>query len=424
MMKIERRMFLRGAGAALALPVLERFASGAGPEGGTPRRLLAICNNLGLLPEKFFPEGPEPSSPYLDVLREHRDAISVFSGVSHPDVDGSHASDICFLTAAPRPAGGGFRNTISLDQAAARHLGHLTRFPSLTLGVNVRNGGSLSWTQSGAPIPCEERPSAVFARLFLDGSPDERASRISALARGRSVMDAVAEQARSLRAGVGPRDRERLEQYFDGVRDLEERLRQSRAWEDVPKPAPRGTPPQDPASPREYLKKAGLMYDLARLAFESDATRLVTILLDGVHSPAIEVPGREIRDGYHSLTHHGRSAEKLAQLEAIDREHLRLLDGLLRGLRRTAEGGAPLLDRTMVLYGSNLGNANTHETTNLPILLAGGGFRHGRHVAFDRERNHPLPNLFISLLRCLGLPAERFASSTGTIGGLDPDSGR
>ncbi len=161
------------------------------------------------------------------------------------------------------------------------------------------------------------------------------------------------------------------------------------------------------------------MYDMARLAFETDSTRLVTLMLDSVNSPALDIEGVEITDGYHNLSHHGKSPAKLAQLEAIDREHMKLLDRLFNELDLTHEGNDTLLDRTMILYGSNLGNANTHLTTNLPVLLAGGGFKHGQHLAFDRERNYPLPNLFVSMLQRMGIEVDKFASSTGTMRGLE-----
>ncbi len=161
------------------------------------------------------------------------------------------------------------------------------------------------------------------------------------------------------------------------------------------------------------------MYDMAQLAFATDSTRLVTLMLDSVSSPVIEVEGSAITDGYHSLSHHGKSESKLKQLEAIDREHMKLLDGLFRGLKDSPEDGATLFDRTMVLFGSNLGNAHTHVCTNMPLLLAGGGFRHGQHLAFDREHNYPLPNLFVSMLQRLGLQTDRFASSTGTMRGIE-----
>ncbi|MBV8882007.1 MAG: DUF1552 domain-containing protein [Planctomycetaceae bacterium] len=420
---MNRRQFLRGAGVALALPVLERFSYASGPAGGPPRRILAICNNLGLLPDQFFPSKAGHDydlTPTLEPLKAHRGEFTVFSGVMHPDVDGGHPADNCFLTCAPHPSNGGFRNTISLDQYAAQYIGHLTRFPSLTLGVNIQAGlRSLSWTNAGVLIPCEEKPSAVFARLFLRGTPEEVQAQIRRLELGRSIMDAVADQAKDLSREVGARDRERLEQYFTGVRDLEQRLEKAREWENVPKPVAPAAAPIDPATPRDYMAKTRLLYELAKLAFQTDSTRLITIMLDSVNSPAIELEGTEIKDGYHNLSHHGKSPVKLAQLAAIDKEHMRLVDGLLAGLKSVREEGGTLLDRTMVLYGSNMGNANTHVTTNLPVLLAGGGFRHGRHLLFDRERNYPLPNLFVSMLQRLGLEVDRFATSTGTMRGME-----
>jgi len=422
-MALNRRQFLRGAGVAVALPVLERFSFAAGGPGAPPRRILAICNNLGLLPDRFFPAGSGRDydlSPTLEPLKAHRQDFTVFGGVMHPDVDGGHPADNCFLTAAPHPSNGGFRNTISIDQYAAQYLGHLTRFPSLTLGVNIQAGlRSLSWTAAGVLIPCEEKPSAVFAKLYLRGTPDEVQAQIRRLELGRSIMDAVADQAKSLSREVGARDRERLDQYFTGVRDLEQRLGKAREWEDVPKPAAPAAAPTDPASPREYVSKTRLMYELSKLAIQTDSTRLITIMLDSVNSPAIEIEGVEIKDGYHNLSHHGKSPAKLAQLAAIDKEHMRLLASLLDGLKGVSEEGGTLMDRTMVLYGSNLGNANTHVTTNLPVLLAGGGFKHGQHLLFDRERNYPLPNLFVSMLQRLGLETDRFATSTGTMRGME-----
>jgi hypothetical protein len=425
---ISRRSFLRGTGVVLGLPLLDAMlpafarAASTAPE---PRRMLAVCNNLGLLPEKFFPAHDQTGrgytlSPYLEHLHAHRDDFTVFSGVWHPDVDGGHPADNCFLTAAPHPGSGGFRNTISLDQFCAERLGHLTRFPSLTLGVNVKQGErSLSWTGSGVLIPCEEKPSEVFKRLFLQGSPEEIAAQVRRLELGESIMDAVADQTRSLQRNIASRDRERLDQYFTGVRDLEKRLASAREWERQPKPATTAKPPLDPEDPREYMEKTRLMYDMARLAFETDSTRMVTLLLDSVNSPVLEIEGADISDGYHSLSHHGKNPTKLKQLETIDREHMKLLDRLFTELKERKEDGATLFDRTMVLYGSNLGNANTHVTTNLPVLFAGGGFRHGQHLAFDTARNYPLPNLFVSMLQRLGLEEDHFATSTGTMRGLE-----
>jgi hypothetical protein len=429
---ISRRRFLRGAGIALSLPLLEAmvpaFASTDDcctpvSAGAKPRRMLAICNNLGLLPDQFFPKeaGHDYTlSPYLEVLKEHRNDFTVFSGVSHPDVDGGHPADNCFLTAAPHPGRGGFRNTISLDQFMAERIGHLTRFPSLNLGVNVEQGQrSLAWTSSGVLIPSEEKAADVFRRMFIQGTADEMADQVRRLQLGESILDAVADQAKDLQRTVGVRDRERLDQYFTSVRELEKRMAMSREWEHKPKPVVKAPVPLDPASPREYMEKVKLMYDMARLAFETDSCRLVTLLLDSVNSPAIEIDGVKITDGYHNLSHHGRSEAKLSQLRAIDEWHMKLLAGLFSELKSMQEDGENLLDRTMILYGTNLGNANTHVTTNLPTIFAGGGFKHGQHIAFDQERNYPLPNLFVSMLRRMELDVDKFASATGPMRGLD-----
>ncbi len=423
---IPRRRFLRGVGVAFGLPFLDAmypvFAQKSNPPD-TPGRMLAICNNLGFLAGGFFPKhaGKEYAlSSYLTVLKPFRDDFTVFSGVSHPDVDGSHSSEVCFLTAAPHPSNGGFRNSISLDQYMADRIGVKTRFPSLTLGVNVNQGQrSLTWTGAGVMIPCEDSASAVYRRLFLQGSKEEVEQQINRLKLGQSIMDAVADDANGLKNRLGSADRERLDQYMTGVRELEHRMLLSSAWERKPKPKAPEAEPKDPDSNRAYMEKVRLMYDMSRLAFETDSTRLITIFLDGVNSPAIDVEGVKITDGYHNLSHHGQNPTKLAELAAIDTWHMKLLAGLLSKLKTTQESGESLLDRTMVLFGSNFGDANKHTTNNMPVLLAGGGFRHGQHLAFDQGRNYPLPNLFVSMLQRIGIESDKFASSTGTLRGLD-----
>src|SRR5438128_7668227 len=430
---LSRRKFLRDGGIFLTLPMLDamtpafaaaarRIAAGA-TSPAKPRRMLAICNNLGLLPERFFPKqagrGYTPS-PYLEILNEHRNDLTVFSGVWHPDVDGGHPADNCFLTAAPHPGSGGFRNTISLDQYIGERIGHLTRFGSLTLGVNVQQGlRSLSWTGSGVLIPCEEKAADVFSRMFLQGTKDETEAQVRKLETGQTILDAVAGHAKELQRTVGARDRDRLDQYFTSVRELEQRMQMSREWERKPKPKVSASVPLDPASPKAYMEKVKLMYDMARLAFETDSTRSVSLLLDSVNSPAIEFGDVKTSDGYHNLSHHGKSQEKLAQLKTIDEWHMKLLADLFAQLKAVHEDGEPLLDRTMIVYGSNLGNANTHVTTNMPTIFEGGGFRHGEHIAFDTQHNYPLPNLFVSMLQRMGLETDRFASATGTMRGLE-----
>lgn len=428
---MSRRRFLQGTGIALALPLLDsmlpsfvRGATVASPlaPGAQPRRMFAVCNNLGLLARDFFPEGSGrdyAASPYLQLLQEHRNDFTVFSGVSHPSVDSGHPADVCFLTAAPHPGSGSFHNTISLDQQIAEHLGTLTRFPSLTLAVNTRSR-SLSCTGTGVAIPPEDKAADVFKQLFLQGTQAEVDAQIQKLDTGRSILDAVAQQAKNLQRDVGANDRERLDQYFTSVRDLEHRLQVSQGWETKPKPVVHVPVPVDPASPAAYMAKVKLMYDLARLAFQTDSTRAITLMLDSASTPAVEgITEIGINESYHNLSHHGKSPEKLAQLKALDHAHMTLLAGLYTDLKGVNENGASLLDRTMVLYGSNLGDANAHVCTNMPMIFAGGGFRHGQHLGFDRERNYPLPNLFVSMLQRLGIEQDKFASSTGTMRGLE-----
>src|SRR3954470_22169717 len=246
---ISRRKFLRGAGILLSLPMLDamtpafaalRKTSAGVTPGGKPRRTFGILHHLGLPADQIFPHtsGRDYAlSPYLETLKEHRNDFAVFSGVSHPDVDGGHPADNCFLTAAPHPGRGSFRNTISMDQYIGERIGHLTRFQSLTLGVNVQQGQrSLSWTGSGVMIPCEEKAADVFRRLFMNGTEEEVDDQVRRLELGESILDAVADQAKDLQRKVGARDRTRLDQYFTSVRDLESRMAMSKEWERKPKP--------------------------------------------------------------------------------------------------------------------------------------------------------------------------------------------
>jgi len=428
---ISRRRFLRGTGVALSLPLLDAmrpaFTSAAEEAaknpGGKPRRMLAVCNNLGILPGEFFPKNSGRdyvASPYLEHLQDHRNEFTSFEGVWHPDVDGGHPADICFLTAAPHPGRGGFRNTISLDQFMAERIGHLTRVPNLNLGVNAGRGSrTLSWSSTGVRLPVEESASEVFKRLFIQGTPEEAESQIRKLKIGQSILDSVGEQADDLRRELGPRDRGRLDQYFTSVRELEKRMAMSREWEKQPKPIVTAEAPVDPPGPSFYMEKTRLLYDIAQLAFETDTTRLITIMLDGVSTPALMIDGEKTTSDYHDLSHHGKSKSKLDQLKAIDTGHMKLLADLFTKLKSVSEEGEPLLDRSMILFGTNFGNANSHVCTNLPTLFAGGGFKHGQHIAYDTYRNYPLSNLFVSMLQRMGLESDRFATSTGTMRGLE-----
>jgi len=423
---LSRRHFLRGAGVALSLPLLDAMqpAFAAKSEDSlSAKRFIGVCNNLGLLPDRFFPSETGVNyqlSPYLKELESHRNDFTVLSGVSHPGVDGSHSSDISFLTAAPHPASGGFRNSVSLDQFIAEKVGHLTRFPSLTLGVNAKEGRrSLSWTDAGVLIPCENKASEVYRKLFLQGSKEEIEQQMRRLQLGQSIMDTLAEDSKRFSRQLNASDRDRLDQYVTSVREVERRMEKARAWEKLPKPTAPVPMPEDPGSKAAYMEKTALMYQMASLAFQTDSTRSMTLLLDSNNSPTIQVDGASISDGYHNLSHHGKNESKLKQLDAIDRAHMKELNTFLNALKSTREEECHLLDQTLIVYGSNFGDANKHTTTNMPIVVAGGQIRHGQHLAFDQANNYPLPNLFVSMLNSMGIRTEHFASSTGSMRGLD-----
>jgi hypothetical protein len=417
---LSRRTFLRAAGVSLGLPLLEAMLPAfAARSGATPRRMVAMCTDLGMLPGEFFPKtaGRDYSlPPYLKPFDDVRGDFSVFSGVSHPEVDGGHAADKCFLTAAPHPTRGGFRNTISLDQFAAQHIGHLTRFPSLTLVVGP-NSTSLSWTQDGVLVPGENRASQMFQRLFIQGTRTEVDAQIQRLKEGRSLMDAVADRTRALQRDLGPRDRERLDQYFTAVRDFEKRLAQAQEWENKPKPKVTAKAPGDFLEPDALIQRTQSMFQLVRLALETDSTRLITVLINQGFNPKVNLPGVTLP--HHALTHQGGAGNSREQLRIIERAQLKELHTLITSLKACREQDGTLLDHTMLLYGSNLGNAATHSTQNMPVLLAGGGFKHGRHLAFDTKNNTPLCNLYVSMLQRLGIEADRFGSGRTTISGLE-----
>ncbi len=416
--RLTRRSLLRGAGVAMALPWLDAMSALGSPAPARPRRMVAVCHDMGLLPQFFFPTeaGRDYAlTPYLEIFRDFKSDFTVFSGVSHPQVDGGHAADICFLTGAPHPGRGGFRNTISLDQFIAQRVGSQTRFPFLNLLIGHETFQSLSWTASGVRIPPEQRPSAAFRQLFLQGNPAEIALRLRQLREGQSIMDAVADSARGLERQVGPQDRARLDQYYTSVRELEQELVRAQEWENRPKPTVTATLPVDITDNNDTPGKSRLMYDVARLALETDSTRVVAIMAQDQHSTHL-ITGA---DSHHALTHHGNRPEVLSTLRRMEENQLTAFRTFLTGLKNVTENGETLLDRTMVLQGAAMGNANSHSNNNLPVTLFGGGFRHGQHLVYDRQRNLPLANLYVSMLQRLGLDVERFASSTGTMRGLE-----
>ena len=414
---ITRRHFLRATGATLALPFLESLARAAAPM--PPRRMLAIMTNMGVMPRYFFPEKAGRdygSTPYLDLITAHRERFTVVSGVSHPGVDGNHSSERSFLSCAPHPGASNFKNSISLDQFAAEQIGAQTRFGSLVLSVGKDHMGTPSTTRDGVQLPAERNPSALYRRLFVQGTPQEIERSIDDLRKGGSILDFVRDEARSLEKGLPARDKERLYQYFTSVRELEQRLQHAESWERKPKPIVQAPMPKDIPSDTEVEAQTNLMYDTMRLSLETDSTRIVTIYL-GPLLITPNIPG--VKNQTHALTHHGNDEAKIAELKKIEEAQFRSLARLLDGLTSVKEANGTLLDHTMLLYGSNLSNANSHDTTNLPLIFAGGGFKHGQHLAFDKKNNKPLANLFVTMLQRMGIEADKFASSTGTMTGVE-----
>jgi hypothetical protein len=417
--KLSRRSVLRGAGVAMALPWLSAMNRAfARSQEAPPRRFVAVTLGLGLHGPNLFPEGAgrdyQPSK-YLAPLEDLREKLTVISGSSHPGVSGGHRAEASLLSAAPMSASAQTRNTVSLDQLLAKHLGHFTRFPALVLGLSGSN--SPSYTENGSMIPAEDSPSRLFTRLFISDSPAEQARQTERAKQGQSIMDLVADDARSLQRQLGAGDRDRLDAYFSSVRELERRLVETEAWATRPKPKVNVAKPIDIGNPNDFIARQRLMSDMVRLALATDSSRFITLHLGG--SGGV-VPIEGVEEGYHSLSHHGQDEEKLAQLALVEEEIVRAWGDFLRELNSVEDHEGTLLDHTSVILTSNLGNASSHDNRNMPVLFAGGGFRHGQHLAFDRSRNYPLPNLYLSILHQTGLHQEQFATSTGTMRGLEP----
>ena len=420
-MKIQRRSFLNATGITLALPWLETLA--ASPKrlsvDQPPRRMVCICAPLGLHPDNFFPQETGKNyklSPYLELLEDYRDDMTVISGLAHSGMGSSfaHQASASFLTGVPGAGRPGFRNAISLDQFAADHIGTQTRFPSLAL--SGEGSGGLSWTRTGALIPANNSPSKVFARLFLEGRADEVQDQMRRLEDGRSILDDVSDQANSLRSNLGSEDRDKLDEYLTSLRELEQRMVNDESWAKKPKPKVDVEPPKDIPNAADLIGRTRLLFDLTHLALQTDSTRLITIMLAG-SSFAPPIPGVTL--GHHDLSHHGKDPSKLEQLKIVEVETMKTLRDLLAKLKQSKEGNSTLLDLTTVFLGSNLGDGSSHSTQNLPVLLAGGGFQHGQHLPFDPKNPPPLCNLYVTMLQRLGIEADKFGSSTGTLTGLE-----
>src|SRR6185369_3196104 len=344
-MNLHRRTFLRATGVAMALPLFDALLPkrARGAEAAVPRRMVCINTPLGVHPAYFFPEKSGRDyelSPYLEVIKEFREDFTVISGLSHPDVGPSHDSNYSFLTAAPHPEQrAGFKNSISLDQFAAEQTFGQTRFPTLNLACE---GFGLAWTRSGAAVPTENWTSGVFAKLFLEGRPDEVQAQARRLADGQSVLDAVRGQAKKMEQILGAGDREKLDEYFTSVRELEQRLSQAEAWSKKPKPKVDAKQPQDIQNSADLIGKNRLWFDLMHLSLQTDSSRLITLQLLGTSSVP---PIQGVSQGHHDLSHHGQEPAKIAQLKILEIEKLKTLLTFLTQLRDTKEEGQSLLDR-------------------------------------------------------------------------------
>lgn len=418
---LNRRHFLKGTGAAaLSLPLLEAMTANFGTlaqaaearDGNSPKRFVAMCATLGFHTPFLFPEQEGRDfelTPYLKKLKDHRRDLSLISGLSHPQQQGNngHASELTWLTSAQRPGLAGFRNTISIDQLIAQQIGIETRYPYLALSTS---GRSMSWSSNGVEIPAESSPAKLFKALFIEGTEEEVATELRELERGRSILDTVMGQARQLDPQLSHLDREKLDEYLTAVRDLEVRLQQSEGWVKRPKPRVDAEQPKDIQDRNDAIGRQRLMSDMIVLALQTDSTRTITFQLGGLNSVPV-IPG--VNNDWHNLSHHGKDPEKIDELKIIEEAEFTAFNDFLTKLKAVQENGRSLLDHTAVLFGSNLGNASSHDWHNLPIVLAGGNYRHGSHIAHDPKNNTPFANLFVSLAQHhMGLEIDQFGSST------------
>jgi hypothetical protein len=404
---LSRRAMLRGAGLSLGLPMLEAMtpAFAAVQESRKAKRFVGVSLALGLHNPNLVPEGSGRNykpSRYLAGIQDLREDFTVVSGSSHPGV----TAEGSIFSACPNARGSTTRNTISLDQLMAKHLGHETRFPSLVLNTNSQT--SPSYTENGSMIPAENSAMKLFTRLFVNDTPAEQERQAELIRSGRSVMDVVGAEAKSLQRELGAGDRDKLDAWFTSVRELEQRLAANESWTHKPKPKVALKPPTQIPRDNEVAVER-IFLDIIHMALVTDSTRFITLHITGNNVQGIE----GVDEAYHNLSHHGMDEEKLAQLALVEQGVINEWAGFLRKLKSDS-----LLDETMVLLTSNLGNASAHDNKNMPVLFAGGGFKHGQHLAFDQKDNYPLPNLYLTAIQKLGLEQESFATSSNVMPGL------
>lgn len=416
--RLSRRTLLKAAGVSIGLPLLDAMLP-VGLRAETkaaamsPARLLLIGRPLGFHAPYFFPEKAgkdyEPSR-YLKLLDKHRADFTVFSGIAHRGYPGGHGTHPALFTGV-RPEGvrpGDLRNTISLDQLVASRMGNETRFASLVLG-----GGELAWNAKGVKIPSEERATQVFKALFVQGTPAEVAKEMKKIAAGQSILDGVRDQAKTLSQNLGSADRDRLDLLLSSIREAEARLAQDQAWINKPKPVVETKPfADDYITGGRMLTRTAQWFDLIHLALQTASTRVINFSIWS-HEAVNDLPGLTM--AHHDASHHGQDETKIEQLAKIEAAEIELFGKLLGKLKSTAENERTVLDRTAIVYGSSLGNASAHTVDNLPIILAGGGFKHAGHVGFNRKQNYQLSNLYVRMLQQMEFETDKFGNSDGVL---------
>jgi hypothetical protein len=412
---LPRRTFLRASGVAIALPLLDAmlpqraFGAGAG-NPASPRRAVFVTRPLGLHAPFFFPteagKNYQPSR-YLKLLEEHRQDFTVFSGMSH-HYGAGHGTMAGMLTAVEphRMRQGDIRNGISLDQEMATKLKSPTRFASLALGMPA-----LSWNSEGVMIPSEGSAVRLFKQLFVDGTPAEIEQEIERIKNGRSILDGVREQAKGLTRRLGGRDRQRIDLLLHSIREAEMSLQKAEDWVLKPKPKVDTAPFKSDYRGVTLIEREDQWYDLVRLALQTDSTRVVTLNLYSHGN--VSINGKQM--GHHEMSHHGKKEETIEQLAIIEEAEILALGRFFTKLKETKEEGASLFDQTQIFFASDLGNASAHTTSNLPVLLAGGGFRHAGHVAYDLKNNELIANLFVRMQQQMGIESDAFGASTRTL---------
>jgi len=377
--------------------------------------MLLVARNLGLHAPFFFPETPGlayESTRYLQHLEEHRGKFTVFSGLSHLRYI-SHSSEPGLFTGVEwdriKEPSKWMRNSVSLDQFAAARIGGDTRYRNLVIGLPFAR--DFSWTDKGVPVPVDRSQVALFRQLFTNGSPDKVTSEMHRLRTGRSILDQVNTQAKALSRTLGSEDRERIERMFSSVRDAEEGLLRTEAWLSTPKPPVDYPEPKSDPSLALIEQREALWFDLTRLAFQTDSTRVILLALGEAGRAAID----GLTLAHHDASHHGKDETKIEQLALIEETELKIFSRFLSSMQEVSEADASLFDHTAILNASNLGNASAHTCENLPIILAGGGFKHQGHILKDRQDNTPLSNLYVRMLHQVGIQVPSFGSSSGML---------